>query len=49
VTFSDARHLDGLPDLLDKPLIHSFLVSCDPEVKVLANRVTAIPASALLS
>lgn len=49
VSFSDARHLDGLPDLLDKPLIHSFIVSCDPEVKALGNRVTAIPASALLS
>lgn len=49
VQVSDARHLKGLPDLLDKPLIHSFLVSQDPEVKALGDNVTAIPAPALLS
>lgn len=46
---SDARQLKGLPELLDKPLLHAFLVSNDPVVTVLEDRVTAIPASALLS
>ena len=46
---SDARHLNGLSDLLDKPLIHSFLVSQDPKVERLDERLTAIPVAALLS
>ena len=46
---SDARHLNGLSGLLDKPLIHSFLVSHDPTVKQFRTRMTAIPAAALLS
>ena len=45
----DARHLKGLPELLDKPLIHSFLVSYDPEVKQLGEQITAIPVQAFLS
>jgi two-component system phosphate regulon sensor histidine kinase PhoR len=45
----DARHLKGLSALLDKPLLHAFLVSHDPELKQFGNHVTAIPAPALLS
>ena len=45
----DARHLKGLPELLDKPLIHSFLLSYDPEVKQLGEQITAIPVQAFLS
>jgi predicted AAA+ superfamily ATPase len=46
---SDARHLKGLPDLLDKPLLHAFLISNDPTVKPFGEGLTAIPAAALLS
>lgn len=49
VHISDARHLKGLAELLDKPLLHSFLVSNDPVVRPLAERLTALPAVALLS
>ncbi len=49
VRATDARHLKGLPELLDKPLIHSFLVSHDPEVKRFGLEVTALPVAALLS
>jgi uncharacterized protein len=45
----DARHLKGLSALLDKPLLHAFLVSHDPELKQFGNHLTAIPAPALLS
>ena len=49
VQASDARHLKGLSDLLDKPLLNAFLVSHDPTVKQFGERLTAIPAAALLS
>jgi len=46
---ADARHLNGLSDVLDKPLLHAFLVSHDAEVKQFGDRLTALPAPALLS
>ncbi len=49
VQSSDARHLRGLQDLLDKPLKHAFLVSNDPVVKHFDEHLTAIPVQALLS
>jgi len=48
VVSSDARHLKLLPSLLDKPLIHSFVVSNDIGCQILAPGITAIHAAALL-
>jgi len=46
---SDARHLYKLDEILDKPLIHAFVVSNDIAVKELGDRMTALPAALLLS
>lgn len=48
VTSPDARHLKKLASYLDKPLLHSFVVSNDPETKLLADNVSAIHAALLL-
>jgi len=44
----DARHLRGLGEFLDKPLLHSFILSNDPETKSLAPGITAIHAAYFL-
>lgn len=49
VQASDARHLRGLADFLDKPLLHSYVVSNDPKSQELAPGITAVAAAALLS
>lgn len=49
VQASDARHLRGLADFLDKPLLHSYVVSNDPKSQELAPGITAVAATALLS
>ncbi|MCQ2595080.1 MAG: DUF4143 domain-containing protein [Treponemataceae bacterium] len=41
----DARHLLRLQEFLDKPLIHSFVLSNDMEVKQLGENCTAIHAA----
>ncbi len=46
---SDARHLNGLADLLDKPLLGSFVLSNDPKVKMLRQNITAVPAVMFLT
>ncbi len=46
---TDARHLKGLAELLDKPLLGSFLLSNDPKVKKLGENITAIPAVMFLT
>lgn len=48
VTRSDGRHLFNLGEILDKPLLHSLLVSNDPHVQQWEG-VTAVPAAWLLS
>ena len=48
VSQSEARHLRGLSDLLDKPLLHSFVLSQDPETAIVAAGVTAVHAAAFL-
>lgn len=45
----DARHLNGLETLLDKPLLHSFVLSNDMEVKKLSENITAMPAAMFLT
>lgn len=46
---SDARHLNKLSEILDKPLLHAFVVSNDASVKRWGERVTALPAALMLS
>jgi predicted AAA+ superfamily ATPase len=49
VVASDARHLRGLQELLDKPLLASLLLSNDPDARVLVPGVLALPAAWALS
>jgi predicted AAA+ superfamily ATPase len=50
VSHSDARHLSKLGDILDKPLLHSLVVSNDPRVQFWdEGRITALPAAWLFS
>lgn len=46
---SDARHLAGLADILDKPLLQSFILSHDNSIKELCQGVIAIPAAMFLT
>lgn len=46
---ADARHLSGLAPILDKPLLASFLLSNDPEVRMITDNTLAIPAAMFLS
>lgn len=45
----DARHIAGLGDILDKPLLHGFVLSNDMQIKSLGNGITAMPAAMFLS
>lgn len=38
----DARHLATLGEILDKPLIHSFLLTNDPETRQFGDGITAL-------
>jgi hypothetical protein len=38
----DARHLATLDEILDKPLIHSFLLTNDPETRHFGEEITAL-------
>lgn len=50
VSHSDARHLRKLNDILDKPLLHSLVVSNDPRVHIWdGGSITAVPAAWLFS
>lgn len=49
VSQKDARHLRILDGILDKKLIHSFLVSNDPSCRPLDTNITAIHAAAFLA
>jgi uncharacterized protein len=49
VTRADARHLQGLDEILDKPVLGSFVLSNDTEIKRLEGNVTALPAAMFLS
>lgn len=50
VALSDARHLRTLGEILDKPLLHSLVVSNDPRVKHWDDgAITAVPAAWLFS
>jgi len=49
VTKADARHLPGLDEILDKPVLGSFVLSNDPEIKRLEGNIQALPAAMFLS
>lgn len=48
ISTGDARHLRGLADFLDKPLLHSFILSNDPETKPISEDITALHAAYFL-
>jgi len=45
----DARHLRTLDEILDKPVLHKFLISNDEDVKYFDGNVTAISALQFLT
>ena len=42
---SDIRHLRDIKKILDKPVIHSFILSNDNEIKYFENYIMAVPAA----
>ena len=44
VSFADAKHL-RMADMLDKPIIHSLILSNDNQVKRIDKGITALPAA----
>jgi hypothetical protein len=46
---ADARHFKGLSAILDKPLLHGFVLSNDPSVKQPDPGVTFVSAAMFLS
>lgn len=49
VSKTDARHLMDLGAILDKPLLHAFVLSNDMDTKQFAPNVTAVNAGAFLT
>lgn len=49
VTKTDARHLFHLSEILDKPVLHTFLLSNDFETKHFSDNVTAVHAAMFLA
>ncbi|MCD4683295.1 MAG: ATP-binding protein [Bacteroidales bacterium] len=45
----DAKHLKGLEDILDKPVLHRFLISNDLNTRELGDGIIAIPAVQFLT
>ncbi len=48
ISSNDARHLRGLNEILDKPLLHSFILSNDPETRSISPTISAVNASYFL-
>jgi predicted AAA+ superfamily ATPase len=48
ISTGDARHLRRLADFLDKPLLHSFILSNDPETRTISAEITAVNAAYFL-
>ncbi len=42
---TDARHLRDLEEILDRPILHSFIISNDPSIKKIDSNITALPVS----
>jgi len=49
VKATDARHLQLLKQVLDKPLLHGFVVSLDNDIHSFGDNITALPAAMLLT
>ncbi len=45
----DAKHLKGLEDILDKPVLHRFVISNDLSTRDLDDGILAIPAVQFLT
>ena len=41
---TDGRHLRGIEDILDKPILHKLILSRDMEIKEFDSGIKAIPA-----
>jgi hypothetical protein len=46
---TDTRHLRNLDEILDKPLLHSFVISNDIMPHILENNITAMHAAQFLT
>jgi hypothetical protein len=44
----DARHLQNLETILDKPLLHAFVLSNDNETHYFSDKITALHAAMFL-
>ena len=44
----DAKHLKGLEDILDKPVLHKIVISNDMEMREIGKGINAIPAVPLI-
>lgn len=49
VSNKDARHLFNLNNILNKPVLHSFILSNDPSVKRIGDNILALPAAMFLT
>ena len=49
INSTDAKHIKGLCDILDKPLLQSFILSNDSRIMEIAENVLAIPAAMFLA
>ena len=45
IASTDAKHLRNLEDILDRPVLHSFIISNDPGIRKIDTKTTALPAS----
>ena len=43
INSTDAKHIKGLSDILDKPLLQSFILSNDNRISEIAENVIALP------
>ena len=49
IKLTDARHLRKLEEILDKPILHSFILSNDDTVHYFSEKITAMSAAMFLS
>jgi predicted AAA+ superfamily ATPase len=49
INHTDARHLKNLQDILDKPLLQSFILSNDNRVNDIADNIISMPAAMFLT
>ena len=48
VSATDSRHLRNLQDILDKPILHSFILSNDNQTHRISDKITAVNAAYFL-